>query len=126
MACELAAQAVRQLEFGPLAPNLVARCPEGVPGSCSASRTGWSSLIPSRVNSAVSTWPLRVRPFDQLDESRKVVLDPLLSQDKRRTAGRPARLWDRADPASSIAMVAAARANCCCGNAPTSDPTSSI
>ena len=59
MACELAAQAVRQLAFSPLAPNRFARWADGVPGSCSASRIGCSSLMPWRVNSAVSTWPSR-------------------------------------------------------------------
>ena len=52
IACELAAQAVRQLELVPLAPKKLARWPEGVPGSCSASRIGCSSLTPRRVNSA--------------------------------------------------------------------------
>ncbi len=60
MACELAAQAVRQLALGPFAPKTLARWPDGVPGSCSASRIGCSSLIPWRVNSAVSTRPSRV------------------------------------------------------------------
>ena len=48
IACELAAQAVRQLALGPRAPKRLARCPAGVPGSCSASRIGCSSLRPRR------------------------------------------------------------------------------
>jgi hypothetical protein len=59
IACELAAQAVRQLAFGPRAPKIPARWPAGVPGSCSASWIGWSSFTPSRVKLAVSTRPSR-------------------------------------------------------------------
>ena len=44
MACELAAQAVRQLALGPLAPKTLARWPDGVPGSCSASRIAMQLL----------------------------------------------------------------------------------
>ena len=46
----LAAQAVRQVTFGPLAPKTPARWPAGVPGSCSASWSWSSRSAPSRIN----------------------------------------------------------------------------
>ena len=57
IAWALAAQAVRHDWFGPLAPKTAARCPAGVPGSCSASSSGSRMLCPKPVNFRVSTLP---------------------------------------------------------------------
>ena len=46
-----------------------------MPGSCSASRIGWSSLSPRRVNSAVSTLAVAwCELCDEVDEPGKVLL----------------------------------------------------
>ena len=79
IACELAAQAVRQLAFGPLPPRKrLARWPAGVPGSCSASRMAWSRCNPSRVNAAVSTFapvaPAEGGEVDEVHEAGEVLL----------------------------------------------------
>jgi len=50
----LAAQAVRQLAFGPCAPNIAARWPAGMFGSCSSSIVGCSHSMPALVNRAMS------------------------------------------------------------------------
>ena len=110
IACELAAQAVRQLALGPLAPKTLARCPEGVPGSCSASRIACSSLIPNRVNSAVSTRPSCGGVVDEIDEPGEILLP--LARSEVDSEPIPVQFRLRLFQAESfIAIVAAARAN---------------
>ena len=50
----LAAQAVRQLALGPWALNMLARCPEGMLGSCSSSAIGQRVSIPVLIKAATS------------------------------------------------------------------------
>ncbi len=57
IAWALAEHAVRHDRFGPRAPKAAARCPEGVPGSCSDSSSGSSSSAPCDVNRRVSSRP---------------------------------------------------------------------
>ena len=51
----LAAQAVRQLRFGPWASNMLARWPAGMLGSCSNSLKGLRISSPFSVNFATSS-----------------------------------------------------------------------
>src|SRR5262249_30225406 len=80
IACELAAQAVRQLALGPRAPKRLARWPAGVPGSCSASgvrcncspaRLG--NQAPAREPGRVDL-PVAIALVHQADEPGEVLL----------------------------------------------------
>ena len=57
MACVLAAQAVRQLLAGPIAPNSSARCVSGMLGSCSTSRSASNCRCASSAHRFASTAP---------------------------------------------------------------------
>ncbi len=111
MACELAAHAVRQLAFSPLAPNRLARWADGVPGSCSASRIACSSRHAlagefRRVDMAV------VRGLvHQLHEPGKILLTFARAEVDAEPSSVQSRALTRRDPASFIAMDAADRAN---------------
>ena len=71
----LAAQAVRQLTFGPWALNRLARWPAGMFGSCSSSAMGCSVSSPLRVNLARSKLVAAVEAGDHhLGEAVEILL----------------------------------------------------
>ena len=73
-----AAQAVRQLRFGPWALNMPARCPAGMLGSCSTSESGCRVSRPSFVNLATSSVsPLIAAIIMLVKESKSCCPSPL-------------------------------------------------
>ncbi len=110
IAWALAAHAVWQVALGPRAPKMAARCPTGPPGSCSASRVGWSDWRPRLVNRAVSTRPSRLERLDHVDERVEVLLSVSRAEVDPEAGARDPAVLQSLNTAMSAA--AAARASC--------------
>ena len=101
----LAAQAVRQLMFGPWASKRLARCPAGMFGSCSSSEIGLSSSRPLRVKRPMSSDRAAVEPGDHHFGEAVEVLLAFAAAGVDAEAGGIERASFR--PASATAFLAA-------------------
>ena len=74
IAWPLAAQAVKELKFGPWASNRQARWLAAMCGSRSFSAAGSSNSMPARANSARSNWPPRQRAIHHPGELAEILI----------------------------------------------------